>query len=228
MEYSTKEYSPAYNIISWNKLSESYDHTMIFGISMIMISLIAKKEFNPLISNIDEIREVKTIIAEIKEQLRRENIAFKDDVKLGIMVETPSVAIHSKAYAKEVDFFSIGTNDLIQYTFAIDRCNKDISHLYDEFNPAILKQIKMTIDNGHEAGIEVAMCGEAASNPKLIPLFIAMGLDVFSMDPSHILMCRYIINNSSKYELSRDMDTILELSTGEEVERYLCKYMISI
>ena len=182
----------------------------------------------PMISSIDEIRQVKIIIAEVKEQLKRESILFNDDVKLGIMVETPSVAIHSKAYAKEVDFFSIGTNDLIQYTFAIDRCNKDVAHLYDEFNPAILKLIKMTIDNGHEAGIEVGMCGEAANNPKLIPLFLAMDLDVFSMDASHILMSRYIINNTCKYEVSRDIDTILELSTGEEVERYLCKYMISI
>lgn len=181
----------------------------------------------PMISNIKEIRDAKKILEEAKEELRKENIPFNEDIEVGIMVEIPSVAVHSDIFAKEVDFFSIGTNDLIQYTLAVDRGNQDISYLYNQYHPAVLKLIKMTIENGHKAGIWVGMCGEAAGDEKLIPLLLAMGLDEFSMNPSSILKARYIINNTWKKEIESMLDEILSLPTAEDVEKFIDENIIS-
>ncbi|CCQ93544.1 PEP-protein phosphotransferase of PTS system (enzyme I) [[Clostridium] ultunense Esp] len=181
----------------------------------------------PMISSIKEIRDAKKILEEVKEELRKENIPFNEDIEVGIMVEIPSVAVHSDIFAKEVDFFSIGTNDLIQYTLAVDRGNQDISYLYNQYHPAVLKLIKMTIENGHKAGIWVGMCGEAAGDEKLIPLLLAMGLDEFSMNPSSILKARYIINNISKKEIEPMLDEILSLPTAEDVEKFIDENIIS-
>lgn len=175
----------------------------------------------PMISSIQEIRDVKVIVEEVKEELRNEKIPFNENLELGIMVEVPAVAIQSREFAKEVDFFSIGTNDLIQYTLAVDRGNQNIAHLYNLYHPAVLNLIKMTIDNGHREGIWVGMCGEAASDEKLIPLFLGMGLDEFSMSASSILKARYIIRNTSKEEISSHIEKILSLPTAEDVEKYL-------
>lgn len=175
----------------------------------------------PMISSIKEIRDAKKVLEEVKEELRKENIPFNEDIEVGIMVEIPAVAIHSDIFAKEVDFFSIGTNDLIQYTVAVDRGNQNISYLYSQYHPAVLKLIKMTIENGHKAGIWVGMCGEAAGDEKLIPLLLAMGLDEFSMNPSSILKARWIINKTSKKEIEGMIDTILSLPTAEDVENFI-------
>lgn len=180
----------------------------------------------PMISNIQEVREAKRILEEAKEELRKENIPFNEDIEVGIMVEIPSVAIHSDIFAREVDFFSIGTNDLIQYTLAVDRGNQEISHLYNQYDPAVLRLIKMTIDNGHKAGIWVGMCGEAAGDEKLIPVLLGMGLDEFSMNPASILKARYIISNTSKKEVEGMLDEILSLPTAEDVERYIDENII--
>ncbi|GFN36491.1 phosphoenolpyruvate--protein phosphotransferase [Tepidimicrobium xylanilyticum] len=180
----------------------------------------------PMISNIGEVREAKRILEEVKDELRKENIPFNENIEVGIMVEIPSVAVHSDIFAKEVDFFSIGTNDLIQYTLAVDRGNQDISHLYNQYDPAVLRLIKMTIDNGHKAGIWVGMCGEAAGDEKLIPVLLAMGLDEFSMNPASILKARYIINHTSKKEVESMLDEILSLPTAEDVEKFIDKNII--
>ena len=172
----------------------------------------------PMISNIKEVRDSKEIIEEIKEELRKEKIPFDENMEIGIMIEIPAAAIHSRSFAKEVDFFSIGTNDLIQYTLAVDRGNQDISYLYNQYHPAVLSLIKMTIENGHEEGIWVGMCGEAAGDEKLIPLLLAMGLDEFSMSASSILKARYLIKNTSKEEMASMIEEILGLSTAEDVE----------
>lgn len=175
----------------------------------------------PMISSIQEIRDAKKILEEAKEELRKENIPFNENIEVGIMVEIPAVAVHSDIFAKEVDFFSIGTNDLIQYTLAVDRGNQDISHLYNQYHPAVLKLIKMTIENGHKEGIWVGMCGEAAGDEKLIPLLLGMGLDEFSMSSSSILRARWIINNTSKEEIESMLDHILSLPTAEDVEKFI-------
>ncbi|OZV11943.1 phosphoenolpyruvate--protein phosphotransferase [Tissierella sp. P1] len=181
----------------------------------------------PMISNIEELRESKLIVEGVKEELRKENIEFNQNIEIGIMVEIPAVAIHSRQFAKEVDFFSIGTNDLIQYTLAVDRGNQKISNLYNQFHPAILSLIKMTIDNGHKEGIWVGMCGEVAGDEKLIPILLAMGLDEFSMSASSILKARHLIRNTSKKEIEEKLDYILDLPTADEVEKYIDENIIS-
>lgn len=175
----------------------------------------------PMISNIKEIRDAKAIIEEVKVELTGDNIEFDNNIEIGIMVEIPAVAVHSKAFAKEVDFFSIGTNDLIQYSLAVDRGNTDIAYLYNQFHPAVLRLIQMTIDNGHKEGIWVGMCGEVAGDQKLIPILLAMGLDEFSMSASSILKSRYNIKQISKDEISGMLDEILSLPTAQDVENYI-------
>nr|WP_300002872.1 phosphoenolpyruvate--protein phosphotransferase [Tissierella sp.] len=175
----------------------------------------------PMISSIEELREAKKIAKDVRASLKSENIPFSEDVEIGIMVEIPAVAVHAKAFAKEADFFSIGTNDLIQYTTAVDRGNQNISKLYNQYHPAVLRLIKMTIDGGHEEGIWVGMCGEVAGDKKLVPILLAMGLDEFSMSSGSILGARYQIRNTSKQEIEPHIETILNLSTAEDVERYI-------
>lgn len=177
----------------------------------------------PMISSIEEVREAKKIAKEVRKELKKEEIPFLEDVEVGIMVEIPAVAVHARAFAKEVDFFSIGTNDLIQYTTAVDRGNQNISHLYNQYHPAVLRLIKMTIDGGHKEGIWVGMCGEVAGDEKLVPVLLAMGLDEFSMSSGSILRARSQIRDTSKEEVEKHIDIILNLSTAEDVENYIDK-----
>ena len=182
----------------------------------------------PMISSLEELREAKKILEETKEELRKEGIPFDESVQSGIMVEVPSAAILSDYFAKEVDFFSIGTNDLIQYTVAVDRGNEKLSHLYSQFHPAVLRLIKTVIDNGREAGIWVGMCGESAGDPKLIPVLLGMGLKEFSMTASSILQARWIIRNLRKSDLEQAAEKVLSLPTAEDVERYCTSLLQSL
>ncbi len=175
----------------------------------------------PMISSIEELRKAKEILEEVREELRKENISFNEDMEVGMMIEIPAAAIMSDMFAKEVDFFSIGTNDLIQYTTAVDRGNKDIAHLYNQFHPALLRLIKNVIDNGHKEGIWVGMCGEVAGDAKMIPLLIGMGLDEFSMSPVSILKARWIISNLTKKEMEEKVQEVINLATGKEVEKFI-------
>ena len=175
----------------------------------------------PMISNINEIRECKRLIEEIKNELRMGKKLFNQEIEVGIMVEIPAVAINSRAFAKEVDFFSIGTNDLIQYTLAVDRGNQDIAYLYSQYDPSVLSLIKMTIENGHLEGIKVGMCGESASDKKLLPVFLGMGLDEFSMSASSILRARYQLKNTSKNEICEKLNDLLKLPTASDVEKFI-------
>lgn len=175
----------------------------------------------PMISCFEELREAKLILEEVKQELRGKNINFNEKIEVGMMIEIPAAAILSDLFAREVDFFSIGTNDLIQYTIAVDRMNEKISYLYNQYHPAILRLVKNVIDNGHNGGIWVGMCGEAASDPKLIPLFLGLGLDEFSMSPSSILKARQIIRNTSQKEMKELAEYVINLTTSEEVEKYL-------
>lgn len=175
----------------------------------------------PMISAIEELRQAKSILEDVKKELSAENIKFNENMEVGIMIEIPSAAIMSDLFAKEVDFFSIGTNDLIQYTTAVDRGNRKISYLYNEFHPALLRLIKTVIDNGHKEGIWVGMCGEVAGSPQLIPVLIGMGLDEFSMSATSMLRARWIINNISKKDMEGFVEEILKLTTAEEVEKFI-------
>lgn len=177
----------------------------------------------PMISSIEELRSAKEILEGVKEDLRREKIDFNEEIEVGIMIEIPAAAIMSDLFAKEVDFFSIGTNDLIQYTIAVDRGNRKISYLYNQFHPALLRLIKLVIENGHKEGIWVGMCGEVAGDPKLIPILIGMGLDEFSMSSISILKARWIIKNTSKKEMKEVVEKVIKLASAEEVEKFIYK-----
>ena len=149
---------------------------------------------------------------------------YKKDIKTGIMVEIPSVAIIAEEIAKECDFFSIGTNDLIQYTVAVERGNEKISNLYSKYHPAVIRLIKSSIDGAHKAGIFCGMCGEAASDELLIPLLVGLGLDEFSMNPNKILNSRKIVNMLDKKECEKLAEEILKLGTTSEVEEKLKEF----
>ena len=153
----------------------------------------------PMISSLEELLDAKEVIKEVLKELDAENIAYSNDVEVGMMIEIPSAAVISDVLAKHVDFFSIGTNDLIQYTCAVDRMNQKISHLYNQFNPAVLRLIKMVIDNAHKEGKWVGMCGESAGDQRMIPILLGFGLDEFSMSPISILPARKLITLQMKY-----------------------------
>lgn len=148
----------------------------------------------PMIISVEEIRKIKGIVEEVKEELTREGVSF-GAVELGIMIETPAAAIVSEQLAKEVEFFSIGTNDLTQYTLAIDRQNQKLEPFYDSHHPAVLKLIEMTVQNGHKAGIWVGICGELGADDTLTETFLDMGLDELSVSPTYILKLRDRIRN---------------------------------
>lgn len=175
----------------------------------------------PMISSLKEVREVKNIIEEVKASLTEEEIPFKKDIPLGIMIEIPSAALCSDVLAKEVDFFSIGTNDLVQYTLAVDRMNENITDLYTYYHPAVLRLIKMTIDSGHKEGIWVGMCGSAAGDLTIMPLLLGMGLDEFSMSPNMILKARKRVLEIDSYKASLEVERLLNLESAEEIKKEL-------
>jgi len=175
----------------------------------------------PMIATLTELRMAKAILNEVRIDLKLENIAFDEKMKTGIMVEIPACAIAADLFAKEADFFSIGTNDLIQYTLAVDRGNPKVAALYSNYNPSVLRLVKYVIDCAHKNGIPVGMCGEAASDPVLIPALVAMGLEDFSMNPSSVLRTRSIVSNTAKVDLADKVESILSMATAEEVEEYL-------
>ena len=149
----------------------------------------------PLVTGVDELRAVKVILEDIKRQLDKDGIAYNKDVKVGVMMETPAACMMADALAKEADFFSIGTNDLTGYTMAVDRGNAKVAYLYSTYNPAVLRAIKRIIECGKAEGIMVGMCGEAAADPKLIPLLLAFGLDEFSVSATSVLKTRKTISD---------------------------------
>lgn len=175
----------------------------------------------PMISTIDELRKAKESIKECKDELDIKNIPYKKDIKIGMMIEIPAAAIMADAFAKECDFFSIGTNDLIQYTLAAERGNSKIANLYTKNHPAVIKLIKNTIDAAHQNGIFCGMCGEAASNIHYVPLLIGLGLDEFSMNPSAILETKKIITNLKKKQCEDLAKEILNATSDKEVEEIL-------
>lgn len=146
----------------------------------------------PLVTTVDEVRRAKAVIAECADELKNEGLRYRL-APVGVMIETPSAALISDLLAKEVEFFSIGTNDLTGYTMAVDRGNAAVSNLYDVTQPSVLRAIEMTVKNAKAAGIQVGMCGEAAADERLIPKLVEWGLDEFSVTPSSILQTRKLI-----------------------------------
>lgn len=177
--------------------------------------------FFPMISGITEIREVKRIINDVMSELKSEGISFDDNIKIGIMIEVPSAVMIADLLAKEVDFFSVGTNDLIQYSLAIDRTNEHLSHLYQPLNPAILRSLKMVADAAHSAGIEACICGEMAGDPNYLPILLGLGFDELSMSPPSIPRVKSILRRCSLSEAKKLTARILEAETAEDVERIL-------
>ncbi len=175
----------------------------------------------PMVTCIDEYREAKALIDELKLELDRKGIAYNKDIQVGIMVETAAASLIADIFAKEADFFSIGTNDLTQYTMSVDRGNDKVSYLYSTFNPAVLRSILRIIACGREEGIMVGMCGEAASDPMMIPLLLAFGLNEFSMSASAILYSRKLITSLSIQELQAVADKAMSFTTTKEVEDYM-------
>ena len=175
----------------------------------------------PMISSIEELRSAKEVLEVCKQELDNENILYDQNIQVGIMIEIPSAALIADKLAKECDFFSIGTNDLIQYTVAVERGNEKISKLYTKYHPAIIKLIKKAIDGAHSANIICGMCGEAAGDPTFIPLLVGLGLDEFSMNSNNILRARRTINNLDKETCVKLSEEILQMASAEEVENKL-------
>lgn len=173
----------------------------------------------PMVSMLSEITETKKLIEEAKEELRAEQIPFGEDVPVGIMTETPASAVMAPVFAKYVDFFSIGTNDLVQYTLAVDRGNQTVNYLYDYFNPAVIQSIYRIVTAAHEAGIWVGMCGEMAADKLALPFLLALGMDELSMSASQAPGVKEQIRNLRSDVCS--LEKILTLSETEEVRSYL-------
>ena len=180
----------------------------------------------PMISTIDEIRRAKEEVKRAMQSLDQDSISYDENIEIGMMVEIPAAAILSDLLAKEVDFFSIGTNDLVQYTLAVDRMNQQISHLYTPYHPAVLRLVKLVIENGHKEGIWVGMCGEAAGLEDLVPLWFAMGLDEFSVSPSSVLAVRKQIRELRVENLGQVVDNTINQATSEDVKAYLKNYIL--
>ncbi|EJD5675990.1 phosphoenolpyruvate--protein phosphotransferase [Staphylococcus pseudintermedius] len=171
----------------------------------------------PMVATIQEFRDAKALLLEEKENLKQEGVEVSDDIELGIMVEIPATAALADVFAKEVDFFSIGTNDLIQYTMAADRMSERVSYLYQPYNPSILRLIKQVIDASHQEGKWTGMCGEMAGDETAIPLLIGLGLDEFSMSATSILKARRQIKDLSRTEMVQLADRALNCATVDEV-----------
>lgn len=171
----------------------------------------------PMIATLDEFRQAKAVLLDEKAKLQAEGVTVSETIEVGIMVEIPSTAVMADLFATEVDFFSIGTNDLIQYTMAADRMNERISYLYQPYNPAILRLVKNVIEAAHKEGKWAGMCGEMAGDEIAIPLLLGLGLDEFSMSATSILKARSLIKNLSKADMEKLAEQALQMKTNDEV-----------
>lgn len=171
----------------------------------------------PLVTGVDELRQVKAMIKDIMAELDKEGVAYNKNIEVGVMMETPAACMMADALAKEAAFFSIGTNDLTGYTMAVDRGNAKVAYLYSTYNPAVLRAIKRIIECGKKEGIMVGMCGEAAADSKLIPLLLAFGLDEFSVSATSVLKTRKTISDCTMDECKALADKVMACVTEEEV-----------
>ncbi len=179
----------------------------------------------PMISGLAELHRANAILEDARRELREEGVPFNEEMKVGVMIELPSAAMTADLLANEADFFSIGTNDLVQYTLAVDRGNEQLADFYDPCHPAVLRFIQRTVEAAHHRGIKVALCGEIASEPNLALLLLGMGLDELSMPSYSMLQIRKLIRSVSFQDARRLAEEALALSTGQEID-LLCKRRI--
>ena len=179
----------------------------------------------PMISGIQEILQIKEILEELKDELKKKGIPFNPDIKIGIMIEIPSAATIADLLAREVDFFSIGTNDLIQYTLAIDRVNEHVSYLYNPLHPAVIRLIKTVVESAHSNGIEVVMCGEMAGETLYLPILLGLGIDELSMNPLCILRIKKVLRSITYSESQEFVKIIDQFRTDSEIENFMKQEM---
>lgn len=175
----------------------------------------------PLVSGVQELRQVKTLVRELKAELDADGLPYRPDLKIGIMIEVPSAAVIADILAQEADFFAIGTNDLIQYSLAIDRSNENVSYLYEPLHPALLRLIKGVIDAGRKAGIPVSMCGEMAADPIYAIVLLGLGLEIFSMNPSNVPVIKNVIRSVRYRDCRRIAEIALTKRTAQEIEEFV-------
>ena len=219
------EYHEANPFLGWRAIRVCLDDPEFFNIQLraILRASVNKnvKIMFPMISTYEEIRRINLILRKVKQELASEKTAFDKDIQVGIMVETPSAALLSTHLAQEVDFFSIGSNDLTQYTLGVDRGNEKISKLFDHFHPAVINLIKQVTDAGHHAHIWVGLCGELAADPLAIPLLIGLGLDELSMNPASIPRAKMILRTLTIPDCEKIAQGALDFRTALEVKRFL-------
>ncbi len=179
----------------------------------------------PMISGVDELRQANKMLSECKAELRKKHVDFDEELEVGVMIEVPSAAMTADLLAKEADFFSIGTNDLIQYSLAVDRTNEKVAYLYEPAHPAVLRMIKKVIDDGHNAGIWVGMCGEMAGDPCFSLLLLGLGLDEFSMPPAVVPQIKQVVRTFSFADAQNIAIGAMKLSTAKEVEEFTKKFI---
>lgn len=217
-----REFTP---FLGWRAIRFCLANPHIFKTQLKAI-LRASREGNvkimfPMISGVEELKEAKKILEECKEELRRERKRFDEKIPVGVMIEVPSAALTAEILAKECDFFSIGTNDLIQYALAVDRADEKVAYLYEPAHPAVLKLIKNVIRSAYREGIKVGMCGEMAGDPLFTLLLLGMGLDEFSMPPPSIPKVKEVIREVTFQEAEKIASLVLNFSTPREIEKFL-------
>jgi len=180
----------------------------------------------PMISGVREILQTKEILEEVKLELKATGIPFDNNIKIGIMIEIPSAVTLADLLAREVDFFSIGTNDLIQYSLAIDRVNEHVSYLYEPLHPAVLRAVKRVVECGHSAGIKVGMCGEMAGVPLHMPILLGLGLDELSMNALSVLEVKKIIRSLTYKESKELLDNVMEFTTASDIRSFVKEEML--
>lgn len=224
-----KEMNP---FLGYRAIRLCLDRTEIFKIQLRAILRASAfgniKLMYPMISTLEELRAANQVLDAVKKDLRRENVPFNEEMEVGIMVEIPAVAVLADQFAKEVDFFSIGTNDLVQYTMAADRMNEKVAYLYQPFNPAVLRLIQGVIKAAHQEGKWVGMCGEMAGDLSAIPILLGLGLDELSMSASSILPARSLVRLLTQQEARRITKAALALGNAQEIKNFVEQEMTRI
>lgn len=212
--------------LGWRAIRYCLEETELFRIQLRALLRAGAEHHNikimlPLVTGVEEIRRTKELISQCKQELRERGVPYDDSIEVGVMIETPAAALTADLLAKEAAFFSIGTNDLTQYTMAVDRGNAKVENLYKTMHPAVLRSIRSMIHAAREAGIPVGMCGEAAADPALIPLLLSFGLNELSVNSASILRTRRIVSQWKHEEAEQVEQRAMALDTAQAVEEYL-------